>query len=106
EGLGLVDGSTALKTTTSGTTVGHLKDAALAASNPFLWVNQVLVPAIREKYGTNSSDEFIRTKINEVMRGNQLAASLAVEFFTKQNNYLRDQKIIAGAMGFSQAYDT
>jgi len=104
ESLGLVDGRSALRTTTSGTTVSAMKEAALAASNPFRWVNEVLVPAIRKKYGEGVTDEFVRSKINEVMRGNQLAASMAVEFFTKQNNFLRDQKIIQGAMPFNEAF--
>lgn len=106
ESLGLLNASTVLSTTTSGTTAGHLKDAALAAANPFRWVNEVLVPAIRKKYGEGVTDEFVRQKINEVMRGNQLAASMAVEFFTKQNNFLRDQKIIQGALPFNEAYNS
>jgi hypothetical protein len=106
ESLGLLNASTVLNTTTSGTTAGHLKDAALAAANPFRWVNEVLVPAIRKKYGEGVTDEFVRQKINEVMRGNQLAASMAVEFFTKQNNFLRDQKIIQGALPFNEAYNS
>jgi hypothetical protein len=104
ESLGLIQPGTALQTTTSGTTAGAMKDAALAAANPFRWVNEVLVPAIRKKYGEGVTDEFVRSKINEVMRGNQLAASMAVEFFTKQNNFLRDQKIIQGALPFNEAF--
>ena len=106
ESLGLLDASSVLKTTTSGTTGGALREHALAAANPFRWVNEVLVPAIRRKYGEGVTDEFVRQKINEVMRGNQLAASMAVEFFTKQNNFLRDQKIIQGALPFNQAFES
>lgn len=100
--LGFVDSSTALQTTTTGTTVGAMKDAGLAATNPFLWVSE-LVGAIEQKYGP-MSDKDMRAKLNELFRGNQLAATLAVEFFTKKQNYLRDQKIIAGAMGYQEGF--
>ncbi len=104
EKLGYVNGHTALKTTTSGTTVGAMKDATGAASNPFVWVNQ-LVDTIKKKYGTGVSDQFIRQELNGLFRGNQLAASLAVEFFTKQQNFLRDQKILKGSMGYEAAFN-
>lgn len=102
--LGYVDASTALKTTTTGTTVGAMKDAGLAATNPFQWIDG-LVGAITARYGP-LSDKDMRAKLNELFRGNQLAASLAVEFFTKKSNYLRDQKIIRGAMDYQQGFDT
>ena len=102
--LGYVDASSALKTTTTATTVGAMKNAGLAAANPFQWV-EGLVEAIHKKYGP-LSDQDMRAKLNELFRGNQLAASLAVEFFTKKSNYLRDQKIIKGAMGYTEAFDT
>jgi hypothetical protein len=101
--LGYVDGSTALKTTTEGTTVGAMKDSQGAASNPFVWVNS-LVDAIKKKYGADVSDQFIRQELNGLFRGNQLAASAAVEFFTKQQNFLRDQKIIKSALPYNDAY--
>ena len=101
--LGYVDGSTALKTTTSGTTVGAMQDAAGAASNPFDWV-QGLVAKIRGEYGANVSDEFIRQELNGLFRGNQMAASAAVEFFAKEKNYRRDQQIMRSAQGYTTAY--
>ena len=76
---------------------GRRDDERLAGSQQSICMGQsVLVPAIRDKYGQGSSDEFIRQEINSLMRGNQLAASMAVEFFTKQQNFLRDQGIITG----------
>ena len=102
--LGIVSPGTALKTTTSGTTVGPMKDAAGAASKPFQWVNEVLVPSIRAKYGQNITDQFIRAEINGLYRGNQLAASGAVEFFEKKTNFDRDQKIIRKAMNYEDAF--
>jgi len=104
EALGYVDASTALKTTTTGTTVGAMKDSGLAASNPFQCMD-ALVEAIHKKYGP-ISDQAMRAKLNELFRGNQLAASLAVEFFTKKTNYLRDQRIIKGTMDPDTAYAT
>ena len=105
EALGLVAPGTALKTTTSGTTVGPMKDAAGASANSFKWVNEVLVPAIRAKYGEAASPQFIRQEINALYRGNQLAASLAVEFFTKHQNFLREQQNIRKAMGYEGGFD-
>jgi hypothetical protein len=101
--LGLVDPSTALKTTTSGTTVGPLLGAELAAQNPFLWVQTVLVPALRRKYGNLSNDQLM-AHVGEITRGNQLATSLIGEFAYKPVNFLRDQANIRGTMSTADAY--
>lgn len=102
--LGLVDASSALKTTTSGTTVGHFKGWELAASNPFEWVQSELMPTIYKKYGKNVSKQKIQDIINQAFRGNQLGASLALEFALKPVNFLRDQQNIIKTMSTSDAY--
>lgn len=104
--LGLVDVNTALKTTTTGTTVGKFKDADLAAANPFEWVQKVLMPAINKQYGGHADKNQIQSAINNIFRGNQLAAALAMEFSVKPLNFYRDQKIIQGTMAPQKAYDT
>lgn len=104
EQLGLLKAGTALKTTTTGTVTAALNNRTLAAQNPFLYATQVLEPAIRKKYG-NVSVGREREIIGELFRGNQLAAAAMMEFISKPQNYLRDQKIIRGAMPFNQAYD-
>ncbi len=102
--LGLIDPGTALQTTTSGTTVGAMKGADLAASNPFLWVQQVLMPAIEQKFGGNATPQQITSEIQDITRGNQLASQLVLEFALKSQNFLRDQAIIHNAMPYQQAY--
>lgn len=102
--LGLVNPGTALKTTTSGTTVGAMTQGDLAASNPFLWVQNVLVPAIQKKYGANLSKDQLMMHINEITRGNQLAGNLVGEFAYKPVNFTRDQDNIRGTMSTVDAY--
>lgn len=101
--LGLLDPRTALKTTTSGTTVGALAGADLAASNPFAWVQTILVPALQRKYGNMSRDQLM-SHVGEITRGNQLAANLIGEFAYKPVNFYRDQANIRGTMSTADAY--
>lgn len=101
--LGLVDPGTAVKTTTQGTTVGSMRGAQLAASNPFEWVQQIMLPALRKKYGNLSEDQLL-THINQVMRGNQLAAALVAEFAAKPQNFMRDAANIRKTMSVGDAY--
>ena len=101
--LGWVTPHTALRTTTSGTTVGPMIEAGLAASNPFLWA-QHRVADVRRLYGANASDSQVRQVINQAFRGNQLAAALMTEFATKPKNFIRDQALIRGAMPYDKAY--
>ena len=102
--LGLVNANTAVKTTTQGTTVGAMKDADLAASNPFEWAQKVLVPAIYAKYGQNITQAQLLTHINQVMRGNQLAAAMMAEFAAKPQNFIRDAANIQRTMDRNDAY--
>ena len=104
QSLGLVDASTALRTTTSGTTVGKFKDADLSASNSFEYVQKTIMPAIYKKFGKDVSKPVIQATINEIFRGNQLAASLALEYAMKPLNFYRDQANIRGTMSTAQAY--
>ena len=104
QALGLLDASSALRTTTSGTTAGPLRGADLAAANPFLWVQRVLMPAIEQRYGGNATREQITQEIQGITRGNQLASQIILEFALKSQNFLRDQSIIRGAMPYGQAY--
>jgi len=102
--LGLINPNSALRTTTSGTTIGAMKGEAVAAANPFLWVQQVLVPAIRARYGQNLTRDQLMAHINAITRGNQLAGNLVGEFAFKPVNFYRDQAIIRGAMSTADAY--
>lgn len=101
--LGLLKPGTELQTTTQGTTVGSLTNAGLAGSNPFEWVQTVLMPAIKAKYGNLTEQQTI-AKIGEIFRGNQLAAQLAMEFAFKPQNFYRDQANIQRTMSTAQAY--
>lgn len=105
EDLGLVKRGAALKTSTTGTVADPLKDAALAANNPFLWALQKMEPAIKAKFGQNITAGQERSVIGQMFRGNQLAASAMMEFISKPQNFLRDQRIIRGAMPYDKAYD-
>lgn len=102
--LGLVDPSSAVKTTTSGTTVGAMAGAALAASNPFDWTMNVLVPAIRKKYGADLSNQDVIKHVGDLMRGNQNGAWLVGQFISKSVNFRRDQSNIIGTMSTADAY--
>lgn len=102
--LGLVDANSVLKTTTSGTTAGAMTSSDLAASNPFQWVQTVLVPAIKRKYGQDITRDQLLMHINEITRGNQLAGNLVGEFAFKPVNFTRDQANIRGTMSTADAY--
>lgn len=102
--LGLVDASSAIKTTTSGTTVGAMAGASLAASNPFDWTMNVLVPAIRKKYGADLSNQDVIQHVGNLMRGNQNGAWLVGQFISKSVNFQRDQQNIKQTMSTANAY--
>jgi len=104
EALGLVGKGTAVKTLTAETVMAPLKSRDLAAKNPFLFATQVLDPAIHKKFGNVSKDRE-RQIIGELFRGNQLAAAAMMEFISKPQNFLRDQRIIRGAVPYGKAYD-
>lgn len=103
ETLGEVTHGSALKTSTPGTVVAPMIDAALAAESPFLF-NNLIVDKIYKKFGANLSDNAVVAILNQLYRGNQLGGSLAVEFFTKRKNFERDQKLYEGVMSPDEAY--
>ena len=103
EQLGEVKAGTALKTSTPGTVVAPMVDASIAAGNQFEF-NKLLVDKIYKKFGANLSDTAVTQILNQLYRGNQLAGSLAVEFFTKRKNFERDQKLLEGTMDPAKAY--
>lgn len=103
--LGLVSAGSALKTTTEGTTVGAMKDANLAAANPFAWAWHDLIPAIYKKYGENISANELMMHINAVSRGNQLSAALMTEFAYKPQNFIRDAANIRKTLSVNAAYN-
>ena len=102
--LGLVSSGSALKTTTSGTTVGPMKNWQEASSNPFLWVQNTLVPAIKAKYGQNLTKEELIQHINMITRGNQLAGAAMLEMAVKAINFTREQTNIRRTMSYEDAY--
>lgn len=101
--LGLVNGS-AIYTTTSGTTTDALTGHELAASNPFKWVQDVLMPAIYAKYGKNLSKQQISYIMGQIFRGNQLADAAITEFAVKPYNYTRDAALRAQVVPLDTAY--
>lgn len=103
--LGYVDAHTALKTTTTGTTVGSMRDSEKAASNSFLWALD-LVAKIKSVYGSKATPEFIKRELGGLFRGNQLAADLVMEYFVKEQTFERNQARIRGAQDYNSAYDT
>ncbi len=102
--LGLVNAGTALHTTTTGTTVGAMTGASLAASNPFQWVQQILLPAIYKHYGHSLNREQLINVINQMFRGNQLGAAIIAEMAVKPKNILRDAAKIQGTVSMGAAY--
>ena len=107
ERVGLVPKNSALKTTTSGTTVGPMTNYQQAGQNPFQWVQQTLVPLLQKSYGHDGKPltrEELQFHINQLFRGNQLAASLLTEFAVKPYAFQRDQKLIRQADQAPQAY--
>lgn len=104
EKLGLIKAGSAMSTTTPDTMVDKLKGSDLAGSNPFQWVQSVLLPAIQRQYGGHATARQIQDTITAAFRGNQLAANLALEFAVKPQNFLRDQRLIQGTMSTADAY--
>jgi hypothetical protein len=114
ERLGLIAPGSAIKTSGRDTMVSPMKNAALAAQNPFLWSQQVLMPAIAKAYGATMiardkdgnlvHGDQVRAIVNDIFRGNQLAGAAMTEFVTKPQNFERDHRILSGAMSYNDAY--
>ena len=100
--LGITSGM--MGTTTTGTIMGHIKGAKLAAQDPFQWVQTVLLPAILRKYGKLSNGDLMQ-KVQEIFKGNQLATQLITWFINpdKSQNILRDAMQVGRSMDYKQA---
>jgi hypothetical protein len=101
ERLGLKGAGNVLETTTPGTVMAPVKERGLAEQNPFEWATTVLDPAIKKYLGTKYSEGAEREIVAELFKGNQLAASMIMEFITKPQNFSRDQRLIGQASGIS-----
>lgn len=112
ERLGLLTDHNYARTATTGVVGVHIKDAALAAQNSFLWTQNVLGPSIVKAIGERPTDpakeaiwlQSARSIVNQLTAGNQLAGNALTEYLTKPQNFYRDAAIAAGAMPYSEAY--
>lgn len=107
-GLGLINPNAGLKTTTVGTQLmqgQHVKGVDLAQSDPFEWVQQYLLPAIRKKYGENLTKNQMSLAIGDAMRGASVTSIFAtLQYALKSQQVYRDQKLIQQAMDPKSAY--
>lgn len=101
--MGLFDPTTALSTTTSGTTVAPIKGADLLQADPFKWFMDVFNPAMIAKFG-NLSDKDYNAKLLELLRGQQGAVALFTEFHEKYDLLAKGEKLYGGALSGDQAY--
>ncbi len=101
--LGLLQSNSFLPTTTRGTVVSPMRGASLYAENPFAWVSKYLVPAIKKAY-PNATESQVLAVINQIGRGNQLAAAFLGEMAVKHALILRDAHNIKTAMPYGKAY--
>ena len=81
---------------------GGVKEARLAASDPYAWVNQVLLPALAEK-GVTEKDQ-IQDVVAGVFR-DRTAAQLVGILATQQSRIQKDWGLIEHAKG-SEAFGT
>ena len=101
--LGLVDSSKIMKGKGGDLAKlkpGAIEGSALAAMNPYAWVNQILLPAMAKKGIVNPQ------KIQEVIATvftNSVGAQLASIFSTQQSRIEKDRALISGAKGLSAA---
>lgn len=106
--LGMLGKGSILQTSTPGTVVAPLIHASLAAENSFQWFHEDVMPKIYkylQKHKIAATDGNILQIINAMTRGNQLAGSLFGEFYIKEKNFKRDQKLFEGVMSPGDAYN-
>jgi hypothetical protein len=107
QSIGLLPQGVGLKTTTVGTQLKfgeHVKNVDLAATDPFLYTENVIMPLIRKKYGDHLSKEKLNLIIGQIMKGAPQLAIFAVEqYANKAQNIHRDQKLIKQAASSTQA---
>lgn len=108
QSVGLIGSSAALRTTTTGTMLkfgSHIKDVGLAQTDPFQYVQKVLLPAIHKKYGDNLTNNQLSLIIGQIMKGSAQTAQFAVlQYALKAQNVYRDQKLIKEATDSKVAY--
>lgn len=108
QNLGLINQNAGLKTTTTGTMLmsgEHIKGVELAQSDQFKFVQQILLPAIRNKYGNNLSQQQLGLIISDMMKNSSQTAQFAVmQYAFKAQNVYRDQQMIQQAKIPSSAF--
>ncbi|MFG1393718.1 hypothetical protein [Xanthobacter agilis] len=85
-----------------GAKAGFLKESALAAQNPYDWVQKILLPAIKGKVGDDPE------KIQETIAGlatNRVAGQFIAILATQQQRIEKDRRLVKGAPGL-ESYDT
>jgi hypothetical protein len=106
--IGLINKGAGLHTTTTGTQLmsgQHVKGLGLAQSDPFLWVQNYMLPAIRKKYGNDLSNQQTTYAIGQAMKGASQTGIFAVQQFAiKAQQVYRDEAIIQRAKDVNQAY--
>ncbi len=106
--LGLISASAGLKTTTVGTQLmqhQHVKGVDLAQSDPFLWVQNILLPAIRGKYGDNLTNNQLSRAITDAMRGASTTGIFSVlQYALKAQQVYRDEGLIKKVKDPKEAY--
>lgn len=103
--IGLLDPSKVTKTKTGdvkGVAPGGVKGSKLAAENPYQWVQQYLLPALKAKGITDEHD--IQERIARVF-SNQVAAQLVSLFSTQQSRIEKDAGLVRGAKGLDASND-
>lgn len=107
--LGLIDKNASLRTSTIGTQLmqgHHVKDVTLAQSDPFQYVQNVLLPAIRKKYGENLTKNQLSLAIGDAMRGaSQTAIFGVLQYALKSQQIYRDENLIKMAKNPTDAYN-
>jgi len=101
--FGLLDPSKIVRTKTGavkGILPGGVKGAALAASDPYAWVNDVFLPALKEKGVTDPHE--IQNEIAAIFR-DRTAAQIVGIFATQQSRIQKDWALVEKAEGLTAA---
>jgi len=103
EKLGLINEDKVVRTKTGsikGLLPGGVKGADLAASDPYAWVNERLLPALT-KHGITKPDEIQAVLATIFQQGT--AAQMAAIFATQQARIEKDWALVHGAKGLEAA---
>lgn len=103
EGLGLVNSDRVVRTKTGsikGLLPGGVKGWELAASDPYAWVNDVLLPALHAHGIT--SPQAVQSVIGTIFQ-QATAAQMAGVFATQQARIQKDWNLVHGAKGLEAA---